>query len=332
MSDAPSDTLPEISVILLNWKGADDTIDCIRSLCAPGAVRPRHIMVVENLSGDGSAERIAQACAESGIPLTRLPYTQASHSYGPLEATPEAGSVVMIEADGNLGFCVGNNVGAEWALAHGADATLILNNDTTVDPDMIPQLAAAAATLGPRVLISPQILYEANPDTVWWCGGAFSSVLSPTYRHQGEKRQTGITGFPESQWVSGCATLISKTLFEEIGLYDPTFFIWCEEWDLSLRATSKGIALRVAPEAIVYHKVGKSLGIVSPLTFFYSMRNMILLRRRYMGLPKRAAFNCIYLPKKAMQAVQFAVKYRSRRYLEAFVDALGSPGGIWGRQ
>lgn len=324
--------MPEISAVLLNWKGADDTIDCIRTLCAEPARRPWHIVVVENASGDGSADRIAAACAAMNIQLHRIRYDSADERFNEPMDTPDAGSVVMIEADDNLGFCIGNNVGVKWALSHGADAALVLNNDTTVAPDMIEQLAAAAEALGPRALISPQILYEAEPDTVWWCGGEFSRTLSPSYRHQGEKRQVGHDDFPPSQWVSGCATLISKELFEELGLYDPAFFIWCEEWDLSLRASKRGTPMHVAPNAIVYHKVGRTLGIISPLTFFYSMRNMILLRRRYLKWPVRTAFNLVYLPRKAVQAAVFTARFRSRRYLEAFVDALGSQGGIWRRQ
>jgi GT2 family glycosyltransferase len=142
-----------------------------------------------------------------------------------------------------------------------------------------------------------------------------------------------VEGYPETDWVSGCATLISRELFDEIGLYDPLFFIWCEEWDLSLRARSKGLELRVAAEALVYHKVGKSLGLVSPLTFFYSMRNMILLRRRYLSPMVRAAFATVYFPRKLLQAVWFSIKNQRLIYVHAFVDAISDRrGGLWKRQ
>ena len=142
-----------------------------------------------------------------------------------------------------------------------------------------------------------------------------------------------VEGFPETAWVSGCATLISRELFDEIGLYDPVFFIWCDEWDLSLRASKRGIPLHIAPASIVYHKVGKSLGIVSPLTFFYAMRNMMYLRKRYLKQPRRLLVWLAYLPRKLLQAVNLSLRTRKMIYLIAFVDALTDrDGGIWKRQ
>jgi GT2 family glycosyltransferase len=322
----------KITIILLNWKGAQDTIDCLASIAAQTGSPAFRTIVVDNASGDGSLARIAGYCDSAGIAIERVGYDSAAQAFS-LPEWPHAAAVTLIEADDNLGFCVGNNVGADYAFRVGADAALILNNDTTVAPDMVERLAEAAAKLGARTLLSPQILYHDRPDIVWWRGGNFSALLSPSYRFQGEPRWVGVEGYPETDWVSGCATLISRELFDEIGLYDPLFFIWCEEWDLSLRARSKGLELRVAAEALVYHKVGKSLGLVSPLTFFYSMRNMILLRRRYLSPMVRAAFATVYFPRKLLQAVWFSIKNQRLIYVHAFVDAISDRrGGLWKRQ
>lgn len=328
--------MTKIAIVILNWKGADDTIECLASIAAQTGRSAFRTIVVDNASGDGSPSRISDYCRKAGIVLERIAYDNATQAFASAhddKALKKDAAVCLIEADDNLGFCRGNNVGADYAFRLGADAVLILNNDTTVAPDMIERLTEAAAVLGPRTLISPQILYHDHPDTVWWFGGDFSPVLSVTYRFQGTPRRIGVQGYPETNWVSGCATLISRELFCEIGLYDPMFFIWCEEWDLSLRARAKELALRVAPEALVYHKVGKSLGLISPMTYFYSMRNMILLRRRYLSPTMRAAFTTAYLPRKFIQAVGFAIKNRKPIYIQAFFDALSDrQGGLWKRQ
>lgn len=326
----------ELSVIILNWNGRDDTLACVRSLLS-GTREARHIVVVDNASGDGLAEALATMCRETDVSLRRMVESVAVREVQSDEAGREEirripSGVVLIEAESNLGFCVGNNLGTSWAFAAGATSCLILNNDTEADRDLLKRLDEASRQLGPNVLISPQILYADGTEEVWWCGGEFSSTLNPSYRNQRQPRQVGVEGFPVSEWVSGCATLISEQLFREIGLYDPVFFIWCEEWDLSLRAASKGVPMRVAPEAIVYHKVGRSLGIVSPLTFFYAMRNMRILRRRYMPSLQRTAFNLFYWPWKAVQAIVFSFRFRSVKYALAYVDSLRSSGGIWSRQ
>ncbi len=323
----------KVAIILINWKGAKDTNDCLASIAAQERVQAFQTVVVDNASGDGSPDQIVEFCERAGIGVARVAYDRERADTEPSPLPGGPAPVTLIEADDNLGFCVGNNVGAAYAFACGADAALILNNDTIIAPDMLERLSVAAETLGPRVLISPQILYADRPDIIWWFGGGFSPFLSPSYRHQGDKKQLGFDGYPETDWVSGCATLISRDLFKEIGLYDPLFFIWCEEWDLSLRARARGVSLRVAPDAFAYHKVGKSLGLVSPLTFFYAMRNMIFLRQRYLRQPLLAALWLVYLPRKLTQAIGLAWKKRDPIYLWAFLDGLiDREGGIWKRQ
>lgn len=325
--------MTKIAIILLNWKGTDDTIECIRSIATQTNVPAFQTIIVDNASGDGSPERITAFCSDAGISFSQVGYDSARGAFAspPLSRLPDA--VTLVEADKNLGFCIGNNIGADYAFRCGADAVLILNNDTTVAPDMVEKLVAAADVLGPRTLISPQILYADAPETIWWFGGDFSRTLSPSYCHQGELKRQGGGIFPQTDWVSGCATLISREVYDEIGLYDPLFFIWCEEWDLSLRARTKGFSLHIAQDAVVYHKVGRSLGLVSPLTFFYAMRNMIFLRRRYLGQPLRMAFWIVYLPRKLMQAVRLSLRNRDLIYFRAFLDALSDrKGGIWKRQ
>ncbi|MBO6868002.1 MAG: glycosyltransferase family 2 protein [Thalassococcus sp.] len=327
--------MTKIAIILLNWKGADDTIDCLMSIVAQKNITAYQTVVVDNFSGDRSVERITDFCQNADIALERIKYDATTQSFSAARGDDisKEHSVTLIEANENLGFCKGNNIGTEYAFMIGADAALILNNDTTIAPDTVEKLVEASESLGPRTLISPQILYHNRPDSIWWCGGEFSTLLSPSYRFQGEPERNVPGDFSETEWVSGCATLISRELFDEIGLYDPVFFIWCEEWDLSLRARSRGIALRVAPEALVYHKVGKSLGLVSPLTFFYSMRNMIILRRRYLSSLSRILFGSAYFPRKLLQAIRLSIKERRLIYLHAFLDAISDHrGGLWKRQ
>ena len=325
-----------ICVVLLNWKGVDDTVECLQSFQAQNEPAGLHLVVIDNASADGSVERLMGWAQINKIPTEVLDYYAADDRLVAASDAVPAGTqrLTLVRSDGNTGFCVGNNLGARIGFDAGADYTLLLNNDTVVRPEFNSTLQQELADDDGTTLYSPQIAYASKPDTIWWFGGRFSRLLSPRYSAQGEPVRADDGSRPETQWVSGCATLISRGLYNRLGLYDPMFFIWCEEWDLSLRATSLGVPMCVLPGVLVYHKVGKSLGITSPLTFFYAMRNMLILRRRYLPLFLRLPFNLAYLPYKLVQAVRLGRKQGDRRYLQGFGDALISTrtGGKWRRQ
>ena len=328
--------MKKICTILLNWKGADDTIDCLKSFLTQSHPEALHVVVIDNASPDDSVERILSWANEHGIALEELNYLSETQHLSATGPTAGANSlkITLIRSDKNIGFCAGNNLGAKFGFERGADYALILNNDTVVPANFNATLQSVLADDDGMTLYSPQIAYASAPETIWWFGGRFSKLLSPTYLSQGDTVRMDARSKPETQWVSGCATLISSSVYDKLGLYDPTFFIWCEEWDLSLRAAKTGVPMRVIPSVLVYHKVGKSLGITSPLTFFYAMRNMMILRKRYLALHLRIPFNLAYIPYKLIQAVILTLKQGNSKYLADSVDAFKSirKGGNWKRQ
>ena len=328
--------MKKIAVVILNWRGGNDTIECLQSFCSQNMSDGLHLVVIDNASHDGSAQRILRWAEEGGVSTEVFDHQAADDrlvSVGLFRpgAKPK---LTLVRSDSNNGFCVGNNLGARIGFEAHADFALILNNDTLVGPDFNAALQEILTDDDGTTLYSPQIAYASQPEKIWWFGGRFSRLLSPIYLAQGELVRIDDGSRPATHWVSGCATLISRGLFERIGLYDPVFFIWCEEWDLSLRATAAGVSMRALPGVLVYHKVGKSLGITSPLTFFYGMRNMLILRRRYLSWVLRLPFNLVYLPYKLVQAIELGLRGGDWRYLQGYVDALTSTrgGGKWRRQ
>ena len=96
---------PDVNIIVLNYNGHDYTLECLRSL-QHLMYSNVHVIVVDNDSTDGSVETI--------------------HTAFP--------SMTVIETGANLGFTGGNNLGIQYALEHGADYIMLLNNDTIVAP------------------------------------------------------------------------------------------------------------------------------------------------------------------------------------------------------
>ncbi|UWR20822.1 glycosyltransferase family 2 protein [Sulfitobacter pontiacus] len=327
--------MKKIAIVLLNWKGSEDTIECLSSLIELNDPSGYHLVVVDNDSPDNSVRRIREWADKKSLLTQVFDYDAQSEELNHVgcDGRTENVKLTLVQSNDNVGFCIGNNLGAEIAFKYGADYVLILNNDTIVGPDFSHSLQDFLKNDDGNTLYSPQVAYASKPDRIWWFGGRFSKFLSPTYVAQGEYIRSST--LPEStQWVTGCATLISRALYERLGLYDPIFFIWCEEWDLSLRATSADVPMKVIPSVKIYHKVGKSLGIVSPLTYFYSMRNMIILRKKHLPIGYRAVFNLVYLPYKLFQSVRLATVHRDVTYFWGFFDAILSVhhGGRWRRQ
>lgn len=326
--------------ILLNWKGCDDTIDCLESMTKL-SYPDYYAVVVDNDSGDDSIPRIKAWAQKKSIPVTEYTYSSAEKGINRIseQTVRDRGlrQLLLVGASYNTGFCAGNNIGMNLAKDSGADYLLVLNNDTLLDARVLEPLVETSQSHPNIGLLGPLICYAHEKSKVWWGGGEFNNWLTPRYRLQGEDRGAIHGKAPyETQWVSGCATFLPIETYKKLGGFDESFFIWCDEWDLSLRVKNAGYKLFLVPSSILYHKVGKSLGITSPRVFFYSQRNMLILRRRYLGSIRWLTFLVTYLPYKFLQAIYYSIKFRNRLFLVGFLDiVMGRPGkgsGIWKRQ
>ena len=338
--DTAEEPAPLVSIVILNWRGWRDTLDCLDSLLELSY--PRYsVVVVDNGSGDESLSKIEDWARSRDIPLRtyRLPCGEESPLLVAGQEKRETGfqSLELIASAENAGFCVGNNRGMAHAVDVGAEFLLVLNNDTICEAGFLELLVEAAQQDPSAGLLCPLICYADSRDTIWWGGGKFNAMLSPTYSYQGESRSVLAGRDPQiSDWATGCAMFMPAEVFEQFRGFDPRYFIWCDEWDLSLRVRNSGLCVKVVPGALIYHKVGQSLGFISPLTFYYGMRNMLVLRKKHLPLLR---WFCAYLatvPWKFFQAIRLTLRYRERLYLLAYWDVAcsinGRDGGIWKRQ
>ncbi|MEI6632951.1 MAG: glycosyltransferase family 2 protein [Chlamydiota bacterium] len=249
---------PYIFVILLNWNGREDTLNCLSSLRALDYKR-RRVIVVDNASTDGSAELIA-------------------------ERFPEA---TLIRNPVNAGFDGGNNIGMRAALRDGADAVLLLNNDTIVCAGLLRHFADAATSLPRAGILGPKIYYHERPDVFWWagCRRSYSTtgwLLNYTQDGKGEKDRGQFEEIRRIDAVIGCAMYIKSEVLKTIGLLDERFFIYHEEYDFCRRAEESGWHSYFVPGAKLWHKVSMSMGgQYSPSLYFLWTRNWLLLSRKH---------------------------------------------------
>lgn len=223
---------PLTFIVIVNWNGRADTLECLASL--GNATLPNvQTVVVDNGSEDGSAAAIRDAYPR----------------------------VTVIEAGRNLRFAGGNNAGIRHALDRGAAQILLLNNDTTVAPDFLEHLTGSLNGTPGTGVVAPKVFYYSSPGVIWYAGGEIS-FWTGTMRHAGIRQSDGprFGTVTDTAYASGCCFLALRKVFEEIGLLDETFFMYTEDADWCLRARTAGYRILFEPRAHVWHKVSVSAG------------------------------------------------------------------------
>ncbi|HBP00829.1 MAG: Glycosyl transferase family 2 [Candidatus Moranbacteria bacterium GW2011_GWE1_49_15] len=210
---------PKVFAIVLNYNGQDCLVPCLDSLYQSDYAN-LEIVVVDNASKDGSLENARE----------KFP------------------KIHFIKNSENVGFACGNNVAIRFALEKMADYVFLLNNDATVQIDTISNLVKEAEE-NPDLGMASPIILSADGNGVWFAGGKISWREMKTVHVPGSQEQNPY----ETEYVSGCAALIRKDVFGEIGLFDENFFLYYEDADLSCRATRAGFKLRMIPEALAHH-------------------------------------------------------------------------------
>ncbi len=245
--------MPLVYVVILNWNLKDDTAECIDSVLALD-YQNAHILVVDNGSTDGSMDYLS----------SRFPEIQ------------------VIANEKNLGFAGGNNVGIEYALEHGADYVLILNNDTIVDRGLLGDLIKVGQA-DPRIgIVGPLILYHEAKDRIWELGAREYKWLPIPFSIGRRQVDRGQFSSPlPLDYVTGCSMLIKKEVFQTVGLFEPEYFSYGEDNDFCRRTREAGFKIMGVPEARVWHKVALTSKKVSKLTRYLKARNRIVFYRQH---------------------------------------------------
>ncbi len=192
--------------------------------------------------------------------------------------------VLLIENEKNLGFGEGNNVGIRYALQHGAEWVLLLNNDIAVAPDLLTHMMAVATSDAKIGIIGPKIYYHDQPETIWFAGGRINFWAGLT-AHRGirEVDRGQYDRVEDADYLTGCAMLIRREALERIGMFDPIYFpAYSEDADLCVRARHAGYRLVYVPQARVWHKVSSSSGGgMTPFKTKLKVEHSLIFFKRY---------------------------------------------------
>ena len=252
--------MKRLSIVVLNWNGLADTRTLLPTIaaCRLPAGWTLETLVVDNGSSDGSIDAIAR----------------------------EFPQVTRVALGENRRFAGGNNAGIERALAGGAEAIALINNDTVADPGLFEHLLLALEQDPQAGAAAPLIYYGAPSDRIWYAGGRISTALGLAAhrglreRDRGQYRKVEQTGY-----LTGCCLLARRQVWEKVGPLDERYFIYAEDADWCLRARRAGYRLLFVPTARLWHSVSASSGAMSPWKIYQRTRaNLTLFATHARGL------------------------------------------------
>jgi GT2 family glycosyltransferase len=265
-------------IVLLNWNGKKDTLECLSSL---EKVTYRHFtpIVVDNGSTDDS------------VPAIRSQFPQ----------------VPIFETKENLGFAGGNNIGIAWGLKKSYEWILLLNNDTIVDPNFLEAFLAAAQERPKGKIFGAKIYRYHDPGRIDHLGGFWNPKIAEFESHAQNKLDDGLS-FEEGEkvdYVCGACLFMHRSVPQAIGLLEPRFFLFWEETDFCSRARRFGFEVWTAPQAKIWHKVSASFTGGKPHMQYFWWRSRLLWIAR----------NCSFAERKLLyQTILFPELWKSLRH------------------
>jgi hypothetical protein len=288
------------AIIIVNWNGCADTLECLASLMRID-YPAYHIYVVDNGSADGSLEKLSDAYGNNS-------------------------RVTILDGKENLGFAGGNNFALREALKErGApfEYFLLLNNDTIVDPPFL-SLLVDAMEKNPRLGIAGSKTYFAGTKRFWFIGGTVNWLKNKgSHLHYDEEDRgqfDALAAIP-ADFVSGCVLLIRRSVVEKIGLMDESYFLYYEDGDWNLAARRAGWDSAVVPRSVVWHKVSRSTKAGSPSYIYYHVRNGAIMAQKF-GTPLSLAALHVYNAYVAAKQIVKLLIPSKRKWAKAVLAGL----------
>ncbi len=235
-------------VVVLNYRGWDDTIKCLKSL-EKQSYENFKVYLIENGSKDESSKKLK--------PLAKK--------------NPQ---IIYDEQEINTGFTGGVNIGIQYAIDNGYEAVVLLNNDVQMEKDWLETLVST--TKKTKASIVTGLLLSADGKTIDDAGDVYTMWGVPELRSEGKLASEA----PESGYIFGAtggATLYRVDTLKEIGLFDDTFFAYNEDVDISWRAQLAGHKVYYEKSAVAYHKHSATSSKIPGFTTTQVFQNLPLV-------------------------------------------------------
>ena len=248
----------KVAVIVVNWKKYDITSSCIESILNSTNSNFK-IILVDNESDNKKVKNFKYR-----------------------------DEIKIIQNKKNEGFSKANNIGIDYALKNNYDYTILINNDTVVEKNLIEVLLKTAQAKNFSVL-QPLIL-KYHGKEIWNAGGRINYFFGNFITRK--KVGNSLNSSNELiEWFTGCCCLFKTKIFKEIGKLDESFFAYYEDVDFSLRLKKHGYKIGFTSKTHVYHYESFSSisnnskgGKLRPYIHYLNIHNHILILKKHSDL------------------------------------------------
>lgn len=236
-----------VAILILNWNGYEDTIDCLKSL-SESENNNYFVIVGDNGSANNSIDRIIEGCKKLSIPL--VPENS--------DVVPPRG-VIVKDLKHNNGFAKGNNLMIQYAQKFHPDYYLLLNNDTVVDKSFLTHLLEFKEDHPDYDVLTPLILYYYDKAKVWNAGGRLRWGSRKYFYANKQASSIKEKELISCSFVTGCALFFSPAILCPDGkVFTEQFFFGEEDFEFSLRMKDESKKIACVLQSKIYHKVGAS--------------------------------------------------------------------------
>ncbi|CAD6490161.1 MAG: Glycosyl transferase family 2 [Candidatus Argoarchaeum ethanivorans] len=304
MSTATIENNPRVTILLLNYNGWEDAIECLESVYK--ITYPNwELILVDNGSVDGSVTKIKE-WATGKIPveskffeydaerkpiesIEELFYDEEEARVKVLKKVKEWGTLLphqklsILRIEKNRGFTGGNNIGIEYVLKERETRyILLLSNDTVVDKEFLGELVKVGESDEKIGIVGAVNYYYDEPEKIWFSGGKINFWNGKVYSiraNEIDKRQHDM--IKEADYVAGSCLLIKKEVIKGVGILDREYFAFWEDADWCVRAHKAGYKVVYVSDAKIWHKVSSTTKKISGFYEYYNTRNTFLFMKKH---------------------------------------------------
>ena len=293
----------KVYIAILNWNNWKDTIECLESvfqirypnfqvICVDnGSLDDSELMIKQWAEGKHRVKSVFFTFAEGNKPIPVVTYNRKTaeeggdpEREGALSCQPSQYPLILIQAGGNQGYAVGNNIAMKYVIRKGDGIFIwILNNDAVVDKDALSAMVEDIEKAADVGMVGSKLLFYHRPDVLQAAGGCkIYPLLGNTEFIANNKRDSGKWDVQlEPDYICGASLLVKIEVIKSIGLLDENYFLYWEDADWGMRARAKKFKLLYCPKSRVWHKEGGTSGVVNALTDYYWTRNGLFFMRRF---------------------------------------------------
>lgn len=279
---------PYVYIVILNWKNASDTINCIQSLFTCN-YNNKKIFIIDNNSDDGSLDQINAFLQSSEKSHGKVSFYDENSLDSINMDFQVCSDFTLIQNYKNYGFGKGNNP-ILTKIAEFSKDTLIwlLNNDSVVNSETLSYLVKSIMT-DPLIGMSASVnCYYFNNSMMHNLGAKYYPWLGMSKMYKKNQHISILESLDEREiikridYLSGASLLMKSSLLREIGYFDERFFLYSEEQDLIVRAKKANWKITIAKKSFIYHKVSESTkNDKSVYLYMLNKSNAIFLKKHF---------------------------------------------------